>query len=182
MFWEVWGRFVDEKACKHPIEKYKNTYKIALLNPIPSFAALISFFHCMFVFRRFPASSGDEISCRIRISGSGSSKTTRNTRTTGTIRTPRVGFGTDRPYIALFWGPTFLVLNIPFAAASAFSMAARLRSSQARLWSSQDPEMVPGRSVPKKGYIGTVGTKTHSGGSDGTGGSGVSGGFPGPWP
>ena len=25
-------------------------------------------------------------------------------------------------------------------------------------------------------------TKTHSGGSDGTGGSGVPGGFPGPWP
>ena len=35
---------------------------------------------------------------------------------------------------------------------------------------------------PKKGYIGPVSTKTHSGDSDGTGGSGVSGGFPGPWP
>ena len=53
--------------------------------------------------RTFPASSGDEISRRIRISGPGASKTTRNTRTTGTIRIPRVGFGTDRPYTALFW-------------------------------------------------------------------------------
>ena len=39
-----------------------------------------------------------------------------------------------------------------------------------------------GRLVPKKGYIGTVSTKTHSGDPDGTGGSGVSGGFGAPWP
>ena len=31
---------------------------------------------------------------------------------------------------------------------------------------------LPGRSVPKKGYIGTVSTKTHSGDPDGTGGFG----------
>ena len=30
----------------------------------------------------------------------------------------------------------------------------------------------PGRSAQKKGYIGSVSTKTHSGGSDGTGGFG----------
>ena len=31
-------------------------------------------------------------------------RTQETTKTTGTIRIPRVGFGTDRPYIALFWG------------------------------------------------------------------------------
>ena len=30
-------------------------------------------------------------------------RTQETTKTTSTIRTPRVGFGTDRPYIALFW-------------------------------------------------------------------------------
>ena len=30
-------------------------------------------------------------------------RTQETTKTTGTIRIPRVGFGTDRPYIALFW-------------------------------------------------------------------------------
>ena len=59
-----------------------------------------------FVFRRFPASSGDEISRRIRISGPGTSKTTktrttRTTRTTGTTRTTTTlyspFFGTNLP-------------------------------------------------------------------------------------
>ena len=35
--------------------------------------------------------------------GQGAPKPQETTKTTGTIRTPRVGFGTDRPYIALFW-------------------------------------------------------------------------------
>ena len=35
---------------------------------------------------------------------------------------------------------------------------------------------------PPQNHPGTTSTKTHSGDSDGTGGSGVSGGFPGPWP
>ena len=35
--------------------------------------------------------------------GQGAPRTQETTKTTGTIRTPRVGFGTDRPYIALFW-------------------------------------------------------------------------------
>ena len=39
--------------------------------------------------------------------GQGPPRTQETTKTTGTIRIPRVGFGTDRPYIALFWGPTF---------------------------------------------------------------------------
>ena len=37
-------------------------------------------------------------------------RTQETTKTTSTIRTPRVGFGTDRPYITLyspFLGPTF---------------------------------------------------------------------------
>ena len=37
-------------------------------------------------------------------------RTQETTKTTGTIRIPRVGFGTDRPYIALFLGPTFYKL------------------------------------------------------------------------
>ena len=37
----------------------------------------------------------------------------------------------------------------------------------------------PGRLVPKKGYIGPVSTKTHSGDPDGTGGSGGPGGVSG---
>ena len=35
--------------------------------------------------------------------GQGPPRTQETTKTTGTIRIPRVGFGTDRPYIALFW-------------------------------------------------------------------------------
>ena len=34
-------------------------------------------------------------------------RTQETTKTTSTIRIPRVGFGTDRPYIALFLRPTF---------------------------------------------------------------------------
>ena len=39
--------------------------------------------------------------------GQESPRTQETTKTTSTIRIPRVGFGTDRPYVALFLGPTF---------------------------------------------------------------------------
>ena len=40
-------------------------------------------------------------------------RTQETSKTTSTIRIPRVGFGTDRPYIALFLGPTFRGANCP---------------------------------------------------------------------
>ena len=42
--------------------------------------------------------------------GQGPPRTQETTKTTGTIRIPRVGFGTDRPYIALFWSPVLRIL------------------------------------------------------------------------
>ena len=43
--------------------------------------------------------------------GQGPPRTQETTKTTGTIRTPRVGFGTGGPYIALL-GPTFRDLPV----------------------------------------------------------------------
>ena len=47
--------------------------------------------------------------------GQGPPRTQETTKTTSTLTTPRVGFGTGGPYIALFGGPTFQLVPDAFS-------------------------------------------------------------------
>ena len=101
--------------------------------------------------------------------GQGPPRTQETTKTTGTIRIPRVGFGTDRPYISLFLGPTFPDMQAGKPA---------LPTSPGRLGKKQNKAKLPTSSWRMSREPGSVSTKTHSGDPDGTGGFG---GFLGFW-